>query len=113
MKGLGSFADASWPQWADYRCSAIGTTAGAIVTGDLTTGSSAPQLIKVQSNVTAWLNLGTTGANVPTTNAVAGQSVNEQIQANWMFQSQIPAGSTGWSIAFLSSGYASLMFLKK
>jgi len=113
MKNLGAYVDASFPAWSDYRCSAIGTTAGAIVSGDLTTGSSAPQLIKVQANVTAWLNLTSTGAAVPTTNAVAGQAVNEQIQANWMFQSQIPAGSTGWSIAFLSSGYASLMFLKK
>ena len=113
MKGLGSYVDASFPQWADFRCSAIGTTAGAIVTGDLTTGSSAPQLLKVQSNVTAWLALGSTLATVPATNATSGQAVAEQIQANWMFQTQVPSGTTGWSLAFLSSGYASLMFLKK
>ena len=113
MKTLGAFADAGWPAASDYKCSAVGTTVGTVVAGDLTTGSSAPQYVKIMSNVPAFLRWGSTGAAVPTSSVVDGSGNVEQVQANWMFQGQVNPGSTGWSLCFLTSGYATLSFYKK
>lgn len=114
MRNLGAFADASWPAAADYKCSAVGTTAGAVVAGDLTTvSSSSPQYVKIMSNAPAFLRWGSTGAAVPSSSVVDGTGTVEMVQANWMFQGQVNPGSTGWSLCFLTSGYATLSFYRK
>jgi hypothetical protein len=113
MKQLGGFTAADWPNASDYKNSHFAQTASTAHAADLTTGSSAPQFVKIMSNTTAWLRWGSTGAAVPSANVLDGSAVVEQIQQNWQYQGQVPVGSTGYSIAFLTSGYASVSFYKK
>lgn len=114
MKNLGGYPGADWPQWPDYICNVQAASTGSVVTGDLTTGSSAAQYARIISNVVCWFNPSSTGAAVPSTQAVAGQSVSKQVSPNYPFQTQIPPGSTGWSLAFLTTpGYATVAFFKK
>jgi len=119
MKNLGAYPDVSFPAWSDYQCAALASSVGSIVTGNLDTGSSAPQYVKIATNVPCWFNARSTGANIPTTAALAGQATNQMVPASGELQTQIPGGSTGWSLCFGTTGaagagaWASLSFFKR
>lgn len=72
------------------------------LTGQSTTGAS----------MNFWVNLWSTAAQVPTTGSSASSSgVNHTVMTAHTFQ--VPAGSTGFSVAALSSGYISAEFWRK
>ena len=113
MRNLGAYPAETYPAWGDYRNLHVSSSAGSIHTADLTTTSSAPQFVRINSNVTAFVSLNSTGATIPTS-VTNGAAVMSVVQANIPFQSQIPPGSTGYSLCFLTTpGYASVDFWKK
>jgi hypothetical protein len=56
-------------------------------------------------------NLTTTGAHVPTSGTTTGSSVSHPVSQASMFQ--IPGGSTGMSLAAITSGYGFVEFWRK
>lgn len=115
MRPLGAFPDASWPQFSDYKNVLAPQAASTAIAADLplTSSSSAPQYVKIMSNVTAFLRWGSTGAAVPAGNVLDGSGTVELVQQNWMYQGAVPAGTTGFSMAFVSSGFCTMSFYKK
>lgn len=68
-----------------------------------------PRFIEIKASVTGWISYNSTGVTIPTTETVTtGSSGFEMIQANAPLRRMLPAGSTGYSIAFTSSGYGSV-----
>jgi hypothetical protein len=114
MRNLGAYPAETYPAWSDYRNLHVSSSAGSIHTADITTGSSAPQFARIISNVPTFVSLDSTGASIPTTESASGQGDMCVVSPNQPFTSQVPAGSTGYSLCFLSTpGYASVDFWKK
>lgn len=72
------------------------------LTGQSTTGAS----------MNFWVNLFSTAATVPATgSSVSSSGVNHTVMTSHTFQ--VPGGSTGFSVAALSSGYISVECWRK
>lgn len=77
------------------------------------TGSSRPHLMRLSANVGFYFRDGSTSASVPSsTSSTPGSTVNGSYidRERWY---QVPAGSTGYSVAGLSSGVVTIEFFRK
>jgi hypothetical protein len=101
----------------------IGSSALAVVAMDypsaVATGSSRAHIMRITSQVPFYFKDGSTHANIPTTGATsAGSTANSRLvgtssQSKIEEWYQIPAGSTGYSMAFPSSGIATVEFFRR
>lgn len=101
---------------ADCVASVIGTTAGVIVAMDWpsSTGPLRPDIASFAASVPFYLNEGSTKAAIPTTNTTGTTlSSDRNVFVNQEAIYQIPGGSTGFSVAFPSSGILTIEFFKK
>jgi len=120
MRGIGGYVGPEeFPTWPDYINTVLPTSAGSVATFDYpaasTAASSSPQYCAVVSqNLNVWFNPTSTGANVPTSSILNGQG-NQTLVSNAVpFRTQIPAGSTGGSVAFpTTAGGVSIRFWRK
>lgn len=120
MRPIGGYVSPEeFPAWPDYINTVLPTTIGSVVAFDYpaasTAASSAPAYCAVVSqNLNVWFNPTSTGANVPTSNALAGQAGQTLVSNAVPFRTQIPAGSTGGSVAFpTTAGGVSIRFWRK
>jgi hypothetical protein len=121
MRSIGGFPGVDFPPWPDYINTVLPTSAGSIVTFDYpaaptsTEVSSMPNFVQVVTqNQNVWFCPNSTGANIPTTQAVAGQSIQTLVSNAVPLLTGLPLRSTGGSIAFpTTAGAVSLMFWKK
>jgi hypothetical protein len=122
MRSIGGFPGVDFPPWPDYINTVLPTSAGSIVTFDYpavststTQISSSPGFVQVVTqNQNVWFCPNSTGANIPTTQGLAGQSIQTLVSNAVPLLSGLPPNSTGGSVAFpTTGGSVSLMFWKK
>lgn len=120
MRGIGSLHPTEGiPLVSDVVALVVGTSAGAVITQDYpspsaATGSSRPHIMLISSQVPLFFRDGTTGAAIPATNGTTPGStahVGSYIAQSALYQ--VPAGSTGYSMAFPTSGFCTIEFFRK
>ncbi len=103
---------------SDVVATVVGTSAGAVIAQDYptatATGSSRPHIMRVSSQVPIFFRDGTTGAAIPATNGTTpGSTAHGGVYIAQDAIYQVPAVSTGYSVAFPSSGFATIEFFRK
>lgn len=120
MRGIGSLHPTEGITVpSDVVAIVIGTSAGAVIaqdypSGGTATGSSRPHIMIISSQVPMFFRDGTTGAAIPATNGTTpGSTAHGGAFISQSAMYQIPAGSTGYSVAFPTSGIATIEFFRK
>jgi hypothetical protein len=110
MKPLGTLHPTEWGPLAPASVHNFVTTAGSSAyaqdwgAAPGATGSSNPRYVEIASEVRGYVSLNSTSVIVPTSNMTSGTSGFEQFLPNVPYRRMVPGGSTGYSIATLSSG---------
>lgn len=120
MRGIGSLHPTegiSVP--SDVVATIIGSSAGAVIPLDYpspgaATGSSRPHIMVISSQVPVFFRDGTTGAAVPATGATTpGSTGHGGVYIAQTATYQVPGASTGYSVAFPTSGICTIEFFRK
>jgi len=96
-----------------------GSSAGAVMTNDYpsatsATGSSRPHIMLISAQVPIFFRDGSTAAAIPATNGTTpGSTAHGGAFISQSAMYQVPGGSTGYSIAFPTTGFVTIEFFRK
>lgn len=115
MRALQKGSAASWAPIAPDAVHQFTSSAGSSAYAAdwpgvfLSSTNPKPRFIEIKSDAGGWISYNSTAVTIPTTNTVtSGSSGFEHFLANVPHQRMLPMDSTGYSIAFASSAYASV-----
>lgn len=95
----------------------VPSSAGVTIAQDYPAGSasasSRPHIMLLSGQVGFFFQDGTTGASVPATNGTTPGSTLNSVYIEKTAMYQIPGGSTGYSVAFPTTGFVTVEFFRR